>query len=44
MTGLFDELGLNKKLLLALKESGYTVPFPIQEKAIPIIKTVEIEN
>ena len=37
MTGLFDELGLNKKLLLALKESGYTVPFPIQEKAIPII-------
>ncbi len=37
MTGLFDELGLSKKLLLALKESGYTVPFPIQEKAIPII-------
>jgi ATP-dependent RNA helicase DeaD len=37
MTGLFDELGLNKKLLLALQESGYTVPFPIQEKAIPII-------
>ena len=37
MTGLFDELGLNKKLLLALKESGYTIPFPIQEKAIPII-------
>jgi ATP-dependent RNA helicase DeaD len=37
MTGLFDELGLNNKLLLALKESGYTVPFPIQEKAIPII-------
>ena len=37
MTGLFDELGLNKKLLLALQESGYTIPFPIQEKAIPII-------
>ena len=37
MTRLFDELGLNKKLLLAIKESGYTTPFPIQEKAIPII-------
>jgi ATP-dependent RNA helicase DeaD len=34
---LFDEFGLNKELLLALKESGYTTPFPIQEKAIPII-------
>ena len=37
MTRLFEELGLNKKLLLAIKESGYTTPFPIQEKAIPII-------
>ena len=37
MTRLFDELGLNKELLLAIKESGYTTPFPIQEKAIPII-------
>ncbi|MDF2736761.1 MAG: DEAD-box ATP-dependent helicase [Nitrososphaeraceae archaeon] len=37
MTRLFDELGLNKELLLALKENGYTTPFPIQEKAIPII-------
>src|SRR5215216_369834 len=37
MTRLFDELGLNKKLLLAIKESGYTTPFPIQEKAIPTI-------
>ena len=37
MTKLFDELGLNKELLLALKENGYTTPFPIQEKAIPII-------
>ncbi len=37
MTRLFDELGLNKELLLALKENGYTTPFPIQEKSIPII-------
>jgi ATP-dependent RNA helicase DeaD len=37
MTILFDELGLNKELLLALKESEYTTPFPIQEKAIPTI-------
>ena len=37
MTKLFDELGVNKELLLALKENGYTTPFPIQEKAIPII-------
>ena len=37
MTKLFDELGLNKELLLALKESEYTTPFPIQEKAIPTI-------
>ena len=37
MTGQFDELGLNKQLLLALKENEYTTPFPIQEKAIPII-------
>ncbi len=37
MTRPFDELGLNKELLLALKESEYTTPFPIQEKAIPAI-------
>jgi len=37
MTKLFDELGLNKELLLALKENRYTTPFPIQEKTIPII-------
>ena len=37
MTRLFDELGLNKELLLAIKESEYTTPFPIQEKAIPTI-------
>jgi ATP-dependent RNA helicase DeaD len=37
MTRIFDEFGLNKELLLALKENGYTTPFPIQEKAIPFI-------
>ena len=37
MTRIFDEFGLNKELLLALKENGYTIPFPIQEKAIPFI-------
>jgi ATP-dependent RNA helicase DeaD len=33
----FDEFGLNREILLALKENGYITPFPIQEKAIPII-------
>ncbi|HEX5187421.1 MAG TPA: DEAD/DEAH box helicase, partial [Nitrososphaeraceae archaeon] len=33
----FDELGLNREILLALKENGYITPFPIQEKAIPVI-------
>jgi ATP-dependent RNA helicase DeaD len=33
----FDELGLNREILLSLKENGYITPFPIQEKAIPII-------
>ena len=32
----FDELGLNREILLSLKENGYITPFPIQEKAIPI--------
>ena len=32
----FDDLGLNREILLSLKENGYITPFPIQEKAIPI--------
>ena len=31
----FDELGLSKKVLQAVEASGYTVPTPIQEQAIP---------
>ena len=31
----FTELGLNKSLLSAIEEQGYTTPTPIQAKAIP---------
>jgi ATP-dependent RNA helicase RhlE len=34
---LFENLGLSKPLLKAIKDQGYTKPSPIQEKAIPII-------
>ncbi len=34
---LFTDLGLNKPILKAIKEQGYTTPTPIQAKAIPII-------
>ena len=33
----FNDLGLNKLLLKAIKEQGYEQPTPIQEKAIPVI-------
>lgn len=33
----FDEFKLNKQLLTAIAESGYTVPTPIQRKAIPAV-------
>ena len=33
----FSELGLSDELLLAIKESGYVEPTPIQKKAIPSI-------
>jgi len=33
----FNDLGLNKLLLKAIKEQGYENPTPIQEKAIPVI-------
>jgi len=33
----FDDLGLMPSLLKAVKEKGYEVPSPIQEKAIPLI-------
>jgi superfamily II DNA/RNA helicase len=33
----FENLGLNAELLRAITESGYTIPTPIQEKAIPVV-------
>ena len=33
----FSSLGLSKPLLSAIDEKGYTTPFPIQTKAVPII-------
>ena len=33
----FEKLGLNKSILKAIKEQGYTQPTPIQAKAIPTI-------
>ena len=32
----FDAFKLNKQLLEAVTESGYTTPTPIQQKAIPL--------
>jgi ATP-dependent RNA helicase RhlE len=32
----FDEFNLNKQLLTAVKEAGYEIATPIQEKAIPL--------
>ena len=33
----FEELGLEKKLLDTLDEAGFTTPFPIQERTIPVL-------
>lgn len=33
----FEDLGLSPQILKAVEECGYTVPTPIQEKAIPVI-------
>ncbi len=35
----FSELGLSEPVLRAVSESGYTVPTPIQEQAIPVVLT-----
>ena len=32
---LFENLGLDERLLKGVKAMGYSVPTPIQEKAIP---------
>ena len=33
----FEKLGLGKKLLDVLADAGFTTPFPIQERAIPVL-------
>jgi len=33
----FEKLGLEKKLLDTLDEAGFTTPFPIQERTIPVL-------
>ena len=33
----FEGLGLSAELLRAIAEAGYTIPTPIQEKAIPVV-------
>ncbi|MFL9914924.1 DEAD/DEAH box helicase [Paraburkholderia fungorum] len=36
-TATFDQFGLAPDILKAVKESGYTIPTPIQEQAIPVV-------
>jgi ATP-dependent RNA helicase DeaD len=33
----FEQLGLSKEIIKALKENGFESPFPIQQAAIPLI-------
>ncbi|MFD2733167.1 DEAD/DEAH box helicase, partial [Pedobacter alpinus] len=33
----FEDFGFNKQVLNAINDAGYTIPTPIQEKAIPPI-------
>ena len=33
----FEQLGLSKEIIKALKENGFESPFPIQQEAIPLI-------
>jgi superfamily II DNA/RNA helicase len=37
MTEAFAKLGLNEKLLRAIKDAGFSAPSEIQEKAIPLV-------
>ena len=37
MKNAFKDLGLNKQLLSAIEDAGYSDPTPIQEQAIPLI-------
>ena len=34
---MFEELGLNEKLVKAVTDLGFTEPTPIQAKAIPVL-------
>lgn len=38
----FKELNITEPILKAVEEKGYTVPTPIQEKAIPVALVKEI--
>ena len=33
----FEKLGLEKKILDVLNDAGFTIPFPIQKRAIPVL-------
>src|SRR3954453_9317525 len=35
----FTEIGLSPELLQAVFDAGYTIPTPIQQKAIPVVAT-----
>lgn len=37
MATTFEDFKLNKQLLMAVAEAGYTTPTPVQEKTIPLI-------
>ncbi|KAA5543348.1 DEAD/DEAH box helicase [Adhaeribacter rhizoryzae] len=37
MATTFEDFKLNKQLLMAVAEAGYTAPTPVQEKTIPLI-------
>ncbi|MCX6150693.1 MAG: DEAD/DEAH box helicase [Ignavibacteriales bacterium] len=37
MINTFDEMGLDEKILKAIKELGFEIPMPIQEKVIPYL-------
>ncbi|GEO05109.1 DEAD/DEAH box family ATP-dependent RNA helicase [Adhaeribacter aerolatus] len=37
MATTFEDFKLNKQLLTAITEAGYTIPTPVQEKTIPLV-------
>ena len=40
----FKELNITEPILKAIEEKGYTVPTPIQEKAIPDRKSTRLNS